>query len=203
MFKPQDIEDLIEHTAQKQGVHSMSVTPTPGGVPVAKADGFIDDDWLSNQIVKKGTGGKISVEDLPDGLAMTENGSIPPRILPDPLKTDKFKSSGTVTATKFLIADGTDLAVLIASKAGGGGIKRIETHLLPENNCYRAYDPPRDLDNANCSRGREKVMYNASLWIKVPTDGWTYYHNWGDLIFFRNFINRPDMVDDEYIYSNS
>jgi hypothetical protein len=162
MFKPQDIEDLIEHTAQKQGVHSMSVTPTPGGVPVAKADGFIDDDWLSNQIIKKGTGGKISVEDLPDGLAMTENGSIPPRILPDPLKTDIFKSSGTTSVTKFLLADGSDLITVINNKVGAGGIKRIEDHRLADNNCGT-----REHTSANCgNQGYPAVLYKVDLKLK-------------------------------------
>jgi hypothetical protein len=193
MFKPQDIEDLIEHSAQKQGVHSMTTVPTPGGVPVADENGFIDDGWLSSQIIKKGTGGKISVEDLPDGLALTETGSIPPRILPDPLKTDVFQSNGTTSATKFLLADGTDLVTLIANKVGAGGIKAIEDKWMADNNCsFRGYP------SANCTnQGYPQIIRHVRLELKASS-----LFNGSILNVDRSWMKNPN--EPEYnCYSNS
>jgi hypothetical protein len=190
MFKPQDIEDLIEHSAQKQGVHSMTTVPTPGGVPVAKEDGFIDDGWLSSQILRKGEGGKISLDDLPDGLALTVNGAIPQTILPDPLKATAFQSSGTSAATRFYLSDGTDLAAWILNKVGAGGIEKIEDYVLPNNNCSatRAENNctfDSGFTVSNCSGTPQVLRHVEVVFSTGNLFGWPFVH------FYRHYMTAP------------
>jgi hypothetical protein len=129
MPRVQDVQDLIDHTVATEGVHKMTKTPTPGGVPVAYFDGKIDDKWLSDNILKVGDKGeKITAEDLPDNVIWLVSGKIPAKYLPSTIKATAFQSGGSKTATNYFLADGTDLALLISSSIGEGDPLAIVTH---------------------------------------------------------------------------
>lgn len=121
MPRTQDIQDLIDHAASTEGVHQMTKAPKGGGVPVAYFDGTIDNNWLSDNILKVGDKGeKITAEDLPDNVIWLVSGKIPAKYLPSTIKATTFQSGGTQTATNYFLADGTDLAALINNSIGDG-----------------------------------------------------------------------------------
>jgi hypothetical protein len=118
MYKPQDVQDLITHAENAEGAHSMSVTPVVGGVPIADADGHIDDGWLSDKISRK-TSDKITAADLPDEVVLTVNNKIPDKYFASTIKANAFQTTGTKSSTGYRLADGTDLATLLGSSSGG------------------------------------------------------------------------------------
>jgi hypothetical protein len=113
MYKPQDVQDLIDHTSTAVGEHSMAYTSVAGGVPTAGADGHIDDSWLSDKISRK-TNDKITAADLPDELVLTTNNKIPDKYFASTIKANAFQTTGTTTSTGYILADGTDLGELLA-----------------------------------------------------------------------------------------
>jgi hypothetical protein len=121
MPRTQDVQDLIEHIAATEGVHHMTKTPTPDGVPVAYFDGTIDNNWISDNILKVGDKGeKLTAEDLPDNVIWLVNGKIPAKYLPSTIKATAFQSGGSKTHSNYYLADGTDLIDAINQIIGSG-----------------------------------------------------------------------------------
>jgi hypothetical protein len=118
MYKPQDVQDLIDHSSVAEGVHSFVTTPVVDGVPIADEEGRIDDDWLSDNILRK-LGGKIDASELPDEVVLTENDKIPDKYFAKIVKANTFQSSGTKTKTNFILKDGKDLIELLGSSTAG------------------------------------------------------------------------------------
>jgi hypothetical protein len=130
MYKPQDVQDLIDHSNSSAGAHSMSVTPVAGGVPVAGSDGRIDDGWLSDRISRK-TSDKITAADLPEEVVLTTNNKIPNKYFASTIKSNAFQTTGTRTSTGYRLSDGTDLATILGSSSGGL-VSGAETVLVSE-----------------------------------------------------------------------
>ena len=126
MPRPQDIQDLIDHAATVEGTHNISQVPAENSVPMAVDGGTtINDDWISSAFARKGSDGKISVNDLPSTVVLLVNGKIPNGLLPDTITGKIYYSSGNATETNYKLADGTDLAKVI-SNAVAGSLKSVQ-----------------------------------------------------------------------------
>lgn len=125
MPRPQDVQDLIDHRAATTGEHKITPVSAPDSVPLAEADGKINNGWLKDTVVTTdggGTsGGKIPVAVLPDTVVQLVNGKIPMGQLPNDLTLTTYKSGRDGSAaqgTGFILSTGEDLMSYFQKQMG-------------------------------------------------------------------------------------